>query len=98
MARHQGVPENWHPGTGIKQRGVYRRADSASPHEMKLRPSLTDAIEGFYVTLIFDYLHREGILSALGAEEDLPRIAKKRSINLRMLSFLLEYVSLRSVL
>jgi SAM-dependent methyltransferase len=60
------------------------------------RPDLIDAIEGFYVTLILDQLHRTGVLRALGEGRGVGAIARKRGFDQAVLTGLLDYVSLRS--
>ena len=68
-------------------------ADDANLHSVRL--TVVDALEGFYVTLIVDCLHREGVLDDLAAGASAASIARARAFEPRVLSELLEYVALR---
>ncbi len=63
---------------------------------MRARQTIVDSIEGFYITLIIDFLHREGILDALTAKDDLASIAASRDFDYDTLAHLLDFVALRS--
>jgi 2-polyprenyl-3-methyl-5-hydroxy-6-metoxy-1,4-benzoquinol methylase len=61
-----------------------------------LRPTGIDAIEGFYVTLILDQLHRAGILREIAKGRDTAAVARRFGVDQATLTRLLEYVALRS--
>ncbi len=65
------------------------------PGSASARLTFVGALEGHYVTLIVDGLHREGVLDALAAGADVAAIAAERGFEARVLSELLEYVALR---
>lgn len=60
------------------------------------RLTAVDALEGFYVTLVLDFLHRTGVLEALAAGAEPSAIARERDFEPATLTLLLEYVALRS--
>jgi len=60
------------------------------------RPDLIDSIEGFYVTHILDHLHRTGVLRALAEGAEIAAIARRFEFDRKLLTDLLDYVSLRS--
>jgi SAM-dependent methyltransferase len=60
------------------------------------RPDLIDSIEGFYVTHILDHLHRAGVLRALAEGAQIAAIARRFGFDRKLLTDLLDYVSLRS--
>lgn len=57
---------------------------------------MIDAIEGFYIALIVDGLHRSGVLRNLSTGDNVASIAGRLGIDTRMLSRLLKFVALRS--
>jgi SAM-dependent methyltransferase len=59
------------------------------------RLTLIEAIEGYYVASVLDFLHREGVLAALAAGDDLASISRSRRFDQDMLAKLLAYASLR---
>lgn len=63
---------------------------------MKPRVELIDAIEGFYVALVLDGLHRSGVLRALRDGAGVGSIARRLQLDRGTLTQLLGFVSLRS--
>ena len=68
---------------------------SVAPHD-GARLTLLDALEGMYVAAVLDFLHREGVLAALGAGEDVVPLAERLGFEAGALVKLLEYAALRS--
>ncbi len=60
------------------------------------RLTLVDAIEGMYVTAALDFLHREGVLAALGSGAAVALVAERFGFDADALAKLVEYVALRS--
>jgi SAM-dependent methyltransferase len=60
------------------------------------RLDLVSAIEGFYVALILDHLHRRGILRTIGRGAGTAALAKSCGVSENLLAGLLEFASLRS--
>src|SRR5262249_11468054 len=63
---------------------------------MTRRRELIDAIDGFYVVLVLDGLHRAGVLRALADDGDVASIARRLRLDRRTLTRLLRFVSHRS--
>lgn len=63
---------------------------------MKARLDVIDSIDGLYVALILDRLHREGILLALAEGRRLSWIVRTFGFDRGLLTSLLDYLSLRS--
>jgi SAM-dependent methyltransferase len=59
------------------------------------RRTVVDAIEGFYITLILDFFHQEGVLKAVADGKELPVIAEESGFDCQLLTNLFEYVALR---
>lgn len=63
---------------------------------MKARLDVIDSIDGFYVTVILDRLHRDGVLRALAEGHSVSWIARTFGFDHEPLTGLLDYLSLRS--
>ncbi len=59
------------------------------------RLTLLDAIEGMYLAEAVDFLHREGLLAALGEGASVPALAEAHGFDADALLRLVEYVALR---